>query len=313
MTKVLSIVLAGGAGKRLQPLTLTQAKPALPFVNRRRIIDFVLSNLWNSGLHQLMLLTQYKPDSLHRHIKTLWQPRFARQGMCLLCPAPERANQGTAGAVACLLSQIRDQRPDVVAVLSADHVYKMDYRQMLAFHLQHQAAVTVAAVTVPAALAHQFGIFTVDDQCRVRSFSEKPKGEVPEIPGKPGFALASMGNYLFNAESLYRALDNQAADIPCDFGHDILPALFARQQACVYDFSNNQLPGMQSLPHYWRDVGTLAAYYHSKLDVLQHPDWLDGPEQPWPILASKPGILPCQANLAAVRRLPLRSQHPLYC
>ncbi|MBZ9610462.1 sugar phosphate nucleotidyltransferase [Rheinheimera maricola] len=313
LNQVLSIVLAGGAGKRLQPLTLKHAKPALPLVRHRRIIDFVLSNLWHSGFHRLMLLTQYKPDSLQQHLYKLWQPRFAQKGSFSLYQAPEQACQGTAGAVMSQLSHIRDQCPQVVAILSADHVYKMDYRQMLAFHLQQHSALTVSAVSVPVALAHHFGIFAVDSDFRVCGFSEKPQSNVAEIPGRPGFALASMGNYLFNAASLYQALVNRDPANSCDFGHDILPTLFARQQASVYDFNQNQLPGSQSLPHYWRDVGTLAAYYHSKLDVLQHPDWLDGPEQPWPILASSHSTLLGPANLTPVQRLPLQNHHPLYC
>lgn len=310
--KVLSIVLAGGAGKRLQPLTLKQAKPALPFIQHRRVIDFVLSNLWHSGLRQLLVLTQYKPRSLHQHLQQFWQPVFNRCGFLQWYQAPASVCQGTAGAVAAQLSVIRDQRPDVIAVLSADHVYKMDYRQMLAFHQQQQVAVTVAAIAVPVAQARQFGIFTVNDNHRICGFIEKPQGEVPQIPGKPGYALASMGNYLFNASSLYQLLDNASLSQPVDFGHDLLPALFRQQQACVYDFSNNQLPGEQSLPNYWRDVGTLAAYFHSRLDILQHSDWLEGPAQRWPILAANSSALKMRLCPRAMQRLTLQYQRPLY-
>jgi glucose-1-phosphate adenylyltransferase len=148
--RILSIVLAGGAGTRLLPLTKKQAKPALPFVHQRRIIDFVLSNLLHSGLDQVLVLTQYQPHSLHQHLRTHWQPLFNRTGFLQLCPAAPQLDQGTAGAVVNQLSRIRDYRPDVIAILSADHVYKMDYRQMLAFHQQQQTAVTVAAAPVPA-------------------------------------------------------------------------------------------------------------------------------------------------------------------
>lgn len=312
MTNVLSIVLAGGAGKRLQPLTLKQAKPALTFVQRRRIIDFVLSNLWHSGFKQLLVLTQYKPDSLQRHIQQLWQPLFGRDGCLQLCQAAEQLQQGTAGAVAAELGKVRDLRPDVIAVLSADHVYKMDYRQMLAVHQQQQAAVTVAAIAVPLAQARQFGIFAVDNNFNITGFVEKPQGEVPQIPGRPGFALASMGNYLFNASSLYQLLDTIDAGTPCDFGHDLLPAMFAAGRAGIYDFSANTLPGEQSLPHYWRDVGTLAAYFHSRLDVLQHPDWLDGPEQCWPILAANGSIKQRRPAPGLIQRLSRNGLHPLY-
>ncbi|HEX5794158.1 MAG TPA: sugar phosphate nucleotidyltransferase, partial [Rheinheimera sp.] len=274
MCKVLSIVLAGGAGKRLQPLTLTQAKPALPFVYRRRIIDFVLSNLYHSGFNQLLVLTQYQPQSLHQHLQQHWQPRFAHPGFLQLCQAAPTAVQGTAGAVAHQLSLIRDYRPDVIAILSADHIYKMDYRQMLAFHLQQQAAVTVASAAVPLAQARQFGIFSTDKQHRISGFSEKPQANIAQMPERPGYALASMGNYLFNAECLYQLLETLDLSRPYDFGHDLLTPLFRQQHACVYDFCSNQLPGQQSLPHYWQDVGTLASYFHSKLDVMQHADWL---------------------------------------
>lgn len=311
-SNVLSIVLAGGAGKRLQPLTLKQAKPALPFIQHRRVIDFALSNLWHSGLRQALVLTQYKPDSLHQHLQQFWQPVFNRDGFLRWYQAAASVCQGTAGAVAAQLSVIRDQRPDVIAVLSADHVYKMDYRQMLAFHQQQQLAVTVAAIAVPVAQARQFGIFKVNDNYRICGFIEKPQGDVPQIPGKPGYALASMGNYLFNADSLYQLLDNTTTSQPVDFGHDLLPALFRQQQACVYNFSNNRLPGGQSLPHYWRDVGTLAAYFHSRLDILQHPDWLEGQAQHWPILAANTQEPKIRLCTRAMQRLTLQHLHPLY-
>lgn len=310
--KVLCVVLAGGAGKRLRPLTLKQAKPALPFIRHRRVIDFVLSNLWHSGLRQLLVLTQYKPRSLHQHLQQFWQPVFNRSGFLQCYQAPANANQGTAGAMAGQISLIRDQRPDVVAILSADHIYKMDYRQMLAFHQQQQLAVTVAAIAVPLAQARQFGIFEVSDNHRICGFIEKPQGEIPQIPGKPGYALASMGNYFFNATSLYQLLDNSSTSQPVDFGHDLLPALFNRQQACVYDFSNNNLPGEQSLPYYWRDIGTLSAYFHSRLDVLQHRDWLDGPTQQWPILAANTSQSEVRLSTCAMVRLPFARHHPLY-
>lgn len=312
MCRVLSIVLAGGAGKRLQPLTLKQAKPALPFVKRRRIIDFVLSNLLHSGFNQVLVLTQYQPASLHRHLQQHWQPLFAKSGLLQLCQAPANADQGTAGAVAHQLSIIRDYRPDVIAILSADHVYKMDYRQMLAFHLQQHAAVTVAATAIPVTQAKQFGIFATDNQHRIISFAEKPQSNIPIMPEQPGFALASMGNYLFDAKYLCQQLEQLDLSQHHDFGHHLLPTLCAQQQACVYNFSTNRLPGEQSLAHYWRDVGTLSAYFHSKLDIMQHPDWLDGPQQRWPILAASKQPLRYRIASAAIRRLPLHTQQPLY-
>ncbi len=326
MSTVLSIVLAGGAGKRLQPLTLTQAKPALNFVRRRRIIDFVLSNLWHSGFHQLLVLTQYQPHRLHTHLQRHWLPRFDHSGSLLWCQAPAQLDLGTAGAVARELSLIRDYRPEHVAVLSADHIYKMDYRQMLAFHQQQQADLTVAAVAIPADKARQFGVFIVDAGNRITGFVEKPQGEVPQMPGRPGFALVSMGNYLFRTSCLEQALGNICPDQHVDFGHHILPQLISSARACVYDFCSNTLPGEQSLPHYWRDVGTLNSYFASRLDVLSHPDWLAGAKQPWPVLGcrscserlSQAGAAllhkPGNIWLSAITRLtPAQYQHPLYC
>lgn len=312
MDNVLCIVLAGGAGTRLRPLTQNQAKPALRFCQNRRIIDFVLSNLWHSGLHQVMVLTQYRPFSLHRHLTLYWQQQFARHGMLKLCQASPDAALGTAGAVASQLSLIRHLQPDIIAVLSADHIYKMDYRQMLAYHQQHKASVTVSAVAVPVAQAGQFGIVETDKQQRICGFCEKPTTDVRQIPGRNGFAMASMGNYLFDADCLYQLLQNIAPGQPCDFGHDLLPGLFRQQQACVYDFNTNTLPGEQSLPHYWRDVGTLAAFFHSKLDIQQHPDWLDSPTQAWPILAENSALSARVAPIAQVQRLTPQIPRHLY-
>ncbi|MDP5136621.1 sugar phosphate nucleotidyltransferase [Rheinheimera baltica] len=312
MCKLLSIVLAGGTGSRLRPLTQKQCKPALAFAYQRRIIDFVLSNLWHSGFHQVMVLTQYRPAALHRHLNTFWQPRFNRDGQLKVHQAPSHLQQGTAGAVASLLDVIQHYHADVIAILSADHIYKMDYRQMLAFHQHHKAAVTVAAVAVPVSHAHQFGIITTDKQQRVCGFAEKPSGNIKQIKNKPGYALASMGNYLFNANYLCQLLAKLASDKPHDFGHDILPKLFNQQQACVYDFSNNTIPGQQSLPQYWQDVGTLSAYFQSKLDILHHPEWLEGNTQLWPILASELPKSNTKHCVSKLQRNSLDLAHPLY-
>lgn len=326
MSTVLNVILAGGAGKRLAPLTLKQAKPALNFVHRRRIIDFVLSNLWHSGFHHLLVLTQYQPQALHSHLQRHWQARFKHYGSLLCCQAPAALNIGTAGAVARELSIIRDYQPAHIAVLSADHIYKMDYRQMLQCHQQQQADVTIAAVAVPVEQARHFGVFIVDAEQRIVGFIEKPQANVPQIPQRPGFALVSMGNYLFRSAVLQQALGNIAAGQHVDFARHILPHLISSGHACVYDFGSNVLPGEQSLPHYWRDVGTLNSYFASRLDVLSHPDWLQGDNQLWPIL----GRRSCterlgQASSALLRKhsggwlsaitplTPARHQHALYC
>ncbi len=246
MSTVLSVILAGGAGKRLQPLTLRQAKPALNFVYRRRIIDFVLSNLWHSGFHQLLVLTQYQPYRLHKHLQQHWLARFKPHGDLVLHQAPAQLITGTAGAVARELSLIRDYQPQHVAILSADHIYKMDYRQMLQFHLQQQADVTVAAIAVPIDNASQFGVFVVDDKQRITGFIEKPKGAVPQMPGRPGFALVSMGNYLFRTTVLDQALHQAQPGIELDFGHHILPQLISEDRCSVYDFSQTSYPARKA-------------------------------------------------------------------
>ena len=325
MSTVLSVILAGGAGKRLRPLTQTQAKPALKFVLRRRIIDFVLSNLYHSGFQHLLVLTQYKPYQLHQHLLRHWQARFNSDGCLLLRQAPDAVITGTAGAVALELELIQQFQPEHVAVLSADHIYKMDYRQMLAWHQQKHADVTVAAMAIPAEHASQFGVFIVDEQQHIRGFIEKPT-EVPQIPGRPGFALVSMGNYLFRHAVLQQKLSALSPTAETDFAKHILPDLIAAGNACVYDFNTNQLPGKQSLPHYWRDVGSLNSYFASRLDMLNHADWLQGEQQPWPILGRRSykerlgktstSLLSKHSKswLSAIRPLtPALHQHALYC
>jgi glucose-1-phosphate adenylyltransferase len=325
--KVLSTVLAGGVGTRLQPLTLTRAKPALAFGKHHRIIDFVMSNLYHSGLQQIMVLTQYKAHSLHQYLRHYWQPRLRPDGLLQLCQAPEDVAQGTAGAVASRLDVIRDYQPDAIAILSADHVYKMDYSQMVACHRQQQADITVAAIALPVDKARQFGVFTVDKQNNIVDFVEKPQHTVAEMPQRPGYALVSMGNYIFSADCLYQALQHIKPGHSVDFGHDILPGLFTTVRARVYDFSLNELPGDQSLPHYWRDVGTLNSYFQTRLDMLCHTDWLAGASQQWPILghccdahqgaALTPGQMTdkiVSACISTVRRLaPAKNHYPLYC
>ena len=312
MSRVLSIVLAGGMGKRLRPLTLRQAKPALPFLHNRRIIDFVLSNLWHSDMHQVLVLTQYQPASLHHHLQSHWQPRFAQTGFLQLCQQPCEKELGTAGAVASILSVIRDYRPDVIAILNADHIYKMDYRQMLAQHLTQQASLTVAAVEVPLSQAAQFGIFSTDSQARITGFVEKPSTAVAQLAHRPGFALASMGNYLFAPECLYSLLQQLDLSQSWDFGQHLLPQLVASGSAQIYNFNQNTLPGRQSLPHYWRDVGTLSAYCHCKLDLLKHIDWLEGSDQAWPILAAGAGSLAIKPYVTTIRRPAFFNHRPLY-
>ena len=301
MCKVLSIILAGGQGTRLRPLTEKCAKPALPFVAHRRIIDFVLSNLWHSDFHQVIVLAQYRAASLVNYLQHQWQPRFGLRG-CLDCiTAPAQLNQGTAGAVAAQLSVIRDYQPDVIAILSADHIYKMDYRQMLAFHLAQNRDATVAAINVPSCLAHQFGVLKTNADLQISQFSEKPSATAAQGFTQNNTVLASMGNYLFSASALYRALDALKPNVACDFGHDIIPALVVQGNVSAYPFHHNTLPGKQSLDGYWRDVGTLAALFHSK--VMQHEDWLESPSQSWPIFSgcSNPSL--CSKTFRRIKKV----------
>ncbi|WP_213996282.1 sugar phosphate nucleotidyltransferase [Arsukibacterium sp.] len=311
MSVVLSVLLAGGCGSRLRPLTLHQAKPAVPFAGRFRIIDFVLSNLLHSGFTELMVLTQYQAANLEHYLQQRWASRFYRQGFLQCFSAPASVTAGTAGAVAMQLSQIRNLRPQHIALLSADHIYKMDYRQMLQYHLQQQAAVTVAAIAIPKAHAHHFGIIQTDAEGRITGFVEKPQSPPPCMPGKPGYVLASMGNYLFNAPTLFQALVTCHPGRPLDFGQHVLPALLQQHAVYVYNFSDNLLPGTQALAGYWRDVGTLNAYYAAQQDVLNHPDWLHGPNQPWPILSG--GAVAARLPRHQLRKVrPMSAGRPCY-
>ncbi|MDX3774123.1 sugar phosphate nucleotidyltransferase [Chromatiaceae bacterium AAb-1] len=283
MTNVIGVILAGGAGKRLYPLTANQAKPAVSFAGQYRIIDFVLSNLYNSGFTHLFALTQFKPENLHQHLTAYWQPYLADEGFIKICQTPHAQNTGTAGAVKQNLETILAANPQAVIIVSADHIYKMDYRQMLAFHQQKKACLTIAAIAVPEHQAHHFGIIETDDDNRMTAFIEKPQHPVKHIPGRPGYVLASMGNYLFSADGLRQALEDIPQTACCDFGHDIIPALYPHQPVYAYDFSTNQLPVRYGISGYWRDVGTLDSYYQCQMDLLQHPGVLSLHNHKWPI------------------------------
>ncbi|WP_082122454.1 sugar phosphate nucleotidyltransferase [Arsukibacterium sp. MJ3] len=287
MSSMLTVLLAGGCGSRLRPLTLHRAKPMVPFAGCFRIIDFVLSNLLHSGFTDLLVLTQYQAAGLEQYLQQCWANRFCHQGFMHCCNAPSDLAQGTAGAVAFQLQQIYSLKPTHITLLSADHIYKMDYRQLLRFHQQHQAGITVAAVAIPVEHARHFGIIQTDDTGRMIGFIEKPQQTPPCMANRPGYVLASMGNYLFTAKALYQTLAKQKRDQPIDFGHHILPVLYQHLPVYVYNLADNDIPGEQSLAGYWRDVGTLNAYYAAQQDVLNHPDWLQGPNQHWPILSGQ--------------------------
>jgi glucose-1-phosphate adenylyltransferase len=287
---ILSVVLAGGEGRRLWPLTADRAKPAVPIGGRYRLIDFVLSNLVNSGLHRIKVLTQYKSDSLNTHIARGWRLAAMLDQYIEVVPAQQRMGKewfrGSADAIWQSLNIITDEDPDLVAVFGGDHLYKMDVRQMLAFHLDKQADVSVAAIPVPVHEASSFGIIEMKADGEIVSFTEKPS-EPREIPGRPGWALASMGNYLFNTGPLIEELkrDQATEGGSHDFGRNILPAMVAaKRRAYVYDFSKNEVPGMgEGERGYWRDVGTVDTYWRANMDLVQVQPVFDLYNPRWPI------------------------------
>jgi glucose-1-phosphate adenylyltransferase len=272
--KVLAMVMAGGEGTRLHPLTAERSKPAVPFAGRYRIVDFVLSNLVNSGIHLIYLLVQYKSQSLIEHISRAWVLSHVIPGQSVSVVPPQMREgpewfHGTADAVFQNRNLILLHRPALVAVFGADHIYRMDVRQMVQFHLAQRAEVTVAALPVPLASASRFGIVTTQADGRIADFLEKP-GQAAPMAGRPGYAYASMGNYLFNTEALLAALDDAGRRGESDFGRDILPRLIGECRVIAYDFSGNAVPGVRAYeePAYWRDVGTIDAYYEANMDTL---------------------------------------------
>ncbi len=287
--RTLGMVLAGGKGERLMPLTKYRAKPAVPFAGKYRIVDFALSNLVNSGLYSIHCMTQFKSQSLNDHIGQGWQFGSALRGrdyFVSVVPAQmwtgERWYEGTADAVFQNLHLITLFNADRVIIFAADHIYKMDVEQMLQYHMDNKADVTVAANLVPIQDAHQFGCISTDEKGQVTGFLEKPKNP-PQIPDKPGFSYISMGNYIFEREILEEALikDNADASSVHDFGRNILPSIFSQCKMMAYDFSTNKLPGIDR--PYWRDVGTIKAYWEAHMDLLHHPSALTLYNPLWPI------------------------------
>jgi len=287
--KILAIVLAGGEGSRLRPLTLSHAKPALPFGGNFRLVDFVLSNLVNSGINSIYLMAQYKPESLIRHVNSNWdiasggQEGFVR--VVLPQPGQGGAFRGTADAVYQNLALIEQHAPDIVAVFAADHVYRMDVRQMVQFHYERDADVTVAATQVPIELASSFGVITAGHKGEVLDFQEKPEAPIG-IPSCPERAFASMGNYLFDTRVLVEALELAARRDETDFGRHLLPRLIHSHQVHAYDFSENSVPGTKphEEPAYWRDVGTLEAYLDAHHDVAGSMPRFNLHNPHWPVL-----------------------------
>lgn len=272
--KVLAMVLAGGQGSRLHPLTAERSKPAVPFGSRYRIADFVLSNLVNSDIRGIYLLVQYKSQSLIEHINKAWGHGSAFSGQFVTVVPPQMREgkewfQGTSDAVFQNLNLIDRHAPDMVAVFGADHIYRMDVRQMVDFHRQRQAHVSVAAIPVPLDQASAFGVIDADGHGRIRGFLEKP-ARPPAMAGKPDHAYGSMGNYLFDTEVLLQALRQAKERGEHDFGHHVLPRLIKSHRVVAYNFADNHIPGVAAYeePAYWRDVGTIDAFHAANRDLL---------------------------------------------
>lgn len=289
--RTLAMVMAGGLGSRLHPLTRDRAKPAVPFGGKYRIVDFVLSNLVNSRIYAIYVLVQWRSQSLIEHLKDGWQFGGPITDQ-FVTPVPAQMRlgeswyQGTADAIFQNLNLIDDYRPDLVAVFGADHIYRMDIQQMIDFHVERRAAATVATIPVPIEEADQFGILEVDSGMRVRGFREKPKAAPPPLPGAPGHCLASMGNYLFDPDVLRSALTEDASIVSSrhDFGHDLIPRLIERIPIYAYNFMSNRLQGdSDDNVSYWRDVGTIDAYYEANMDLRDARPQLNLYNLRWPL------------------------------
>src|SRR6187200_1627218 len=292
--KVLAIVLAGGEGKRLMPLTSDRAKPAVPFGGPYRLIDFALSNVVNSGYLKVVVLTQYKSHSLDRHVTTTWRMSTLLGNYVTPVPAQQRVGKrwylGSADAIYQSLNLLTDEKPDIVVVVGADHVYRMDFSQMVAAHVESGAGCTVAAIRQPIELADQFGVIDIDpaQPDRIRAFLEKPKDPVGLVDA-PHEVLASMGNYVFDAEALREAVtrDAERERSKHDMGGDIVPWFVDRTESAVYDYKDNVVAGSNDRDRgYWRDVGTMRSYYDAHLDLVAPLPVFNLYNHQWPIYTS---------------------------
>jgi len=293
--KIFGIVLAGGEGKRLMPLTADRAKPAVPFGGQYRLIDFALSNLINSGLTQIVVLTQYKSHSLDRHVSQTWRLSGLLDSYVASVPAQQRLGKrwfsGSADAILQSLNLIRDEKPDIVVVVGADHVYRMDFAQMIQAHIDSGKKATVAAIRQPISLADQFGVIDVDadDPTTIARFLEKPL-DAPGLPDSPGEVLASMGNYVFDADALIQAVidDGEVTSSNHDMGGDIVPYFVDRGEAGVYDLQRNDVPGSTDRDrYYWRDVGTIDSFYEAHQDLISTLPVFNLYNRDWPIFSSQ--------------------------
>lgn len=298
--KVLGVVLAGGEGRRLSPLTRDRAKPAVPFGANYRLIDFALSNLVNGGFVRIAVLTQYKSHSLDRHVAQTWRMSSMLGDYVMTVPAQMRIGkrwfEGSADAVFQNMNLITDESPDYICVFGADHIYRMDPAQMLKFHIETGAGVTVAAIRVPRVDAHRFGIIEAGAGCRIARFREKPTDAVG-LADSPDEVLASMGNYVFSTQVLVDALreDAENRESRHDMGGDVVTSLAKRGLAAVYDFALNKIPGSTERDRaYWRDVGTLDTYYDSHMDLISVHPVFNLYNSEWPILSAHPPLPPAK-------------------
>lgn len=300
------MVLAGGAGTRLEPLTRERAKPAVPFGGRYRIIDFCLSNFVNSGMYKVKVLTQYKSDSLNNHLSRSWRMTAFLGHYVESVPAQMRTGldwyKGSADAIYQNLNIITDEEPEHTFVFGADHVYRMDMRQLLDFHVGQRADCTVAAIPVPIEQGREFGIIDVAPGGEMRGFLEKPK-DPPCMPGNPKMCLASMGNYLFRTDSLVQEIVRDAANEQSahDFGKSIISQMFKRSRVFVYDFAQNSWAGMQPKEQgYWRDVGNIDVYFQANLDLVEVDPIFNVYNDAWPIYTHNENLPPAKFVFADV-------------
>ncbi len=301
MKDVLAVVLAGGKGSRLEPLTRDRAKPAVPFGGHYRIIDFALSNCLNSGIRRLLVLTQYKAMSLDRHITIGWRGYFCRElGEFIdVVPPQQRIDeqwyQGTADAVYQNIYTMEKERPEHVVILAGDHIYKMDYAKMVDYHKQQNADLTIGALQVSREEAKQFGVMQVDENQRIVGFEEKPD-EPKTVPGSDDECLASMGIYVFNAQFLFDELCRDAAlpDSAHDFGKNIIPSIIDSQRVYAFPFRDEN----QGEQAYWRDVGTIDAYYKTNLELTDVAPPLNLYDDHWPVRTHQPNLPPAKTVFA---------------
>jgi glucose-1-phosphate adenylyltransferase len=294
------MILAGGMGERLYPLTRDRAKPAVPFGGRYRIIDFAINNFINSGFFKIKVLTQFKSNSLIEHITRTWRlvPEIGQYVDCV--PAQMRKGpfwfRGTADAVFQNLELIFDERPEHVCVFGGDHIYKMEVNQMLAAHLDQDADLTIATIPVPLSEAHHFGIVEIDENFRVTGFVEKPKEGAKTIPGRPDMVLASMGNYIFKSSVMIDVLQHNALrDSAHDFGKEIIPDMYPRMKVVAYDFGENKVPGEEGHNRgYWRDVGTIDSYFSASLDLVAVSPAFNLYNPKWPMISAPMHLPPAK-------------------